>query len=80
MRVKRGVPARAKHKKILKAAKGMQHSRTRSFRLAKQGVIKVIPTSAQWFGVTYKEDAPVVQKSLNQLVDSGAYAKSIWES
>ena len=40
MRVKRGVPARAKHKKILKAAKGMQHSRTRSFRLAKQGVIK----------------------------------------
>lgn len=40
MRVKRGVPARAKHKKILKLAKGMQHYRTRSFRLAKQGVIK----------------------------------------
>lgn len=40
MRVKRGVPARNKHKKILKAAKGMQHYRTRSYRLAKQGVIK----------------------------------------
>ena len=40
MRVKRGVPAHAKHKKTLKAAKGMQHYRTRSFRLAKQGVIK----------------------------------------
>lgn len=40
MRVKRGVPARARHKKILDAAKGMQHYRTRSFRLAKQGVIK----------------------------------------
>ena len=40
MRVKRGVAARAKHKKILKAAKGMQHYRTRSFRMAKQGVIK----------------------------------------
>ena len=40
MRVKRGVPARAKHKKILNSAKGMQHYRTRSFRLAKQGVIK----------------------------------------
>ena len=26
MRVKRGVTARAKHKKILKAAKGMQHA------------------------------------------------------
>ena len=40
MRVKRGVTARAKHKKILKAAKGMQHYRTRSYRMAKQGVIK----------------------------------------
>lgn len=40
MRVKRGVAARAKHKKILQAAKGMQHYRTHSFRLAKQGVIK----------------------------------------
>ena len=42
MRVKRGVPARAKHKKTLKAAKGMQHNRTRSFRLAKQAVIRAL--------------------------------------
>ncbi|MGK2896766.1 MAG: 50S ribosomal protein L20 [Candidatus Saccharimonadales bacterium] len=42
MRVKRGVPGRAKHKKILKAAKGMQHNRTRSYRLAKQGVIRAL--------------------------------------
>ena len=42
MRIKRGVAARAKHKKILAAAKGMQHYRTRSFRLAKQGVIKAL--------------------------------------
>ena len=40
MRVKRGVPAHAKHKKTLATAKGMQHYRTRSYRLAKQGVIK----------------------------------------
>ena len=40
MRVKRGVAARAKHKKTLKAANGMQHARTRSYRLAKQGVIR----------------------------------------
>ena len=40
MRVKRGVAARAKHKKTLQAAKGMQHYRTSSFRMAKQGVIK----------------------------------------
>lgn len=42
MRVKRGVPARAKHKKILAQAKGMQHYRTKSFRMAKQGVIKAL--------------------------------------
>src|SRR6476469_934313 len=42
MRVKRGVTARARHKKVLKAAKGMQHNRTRSFRLAKQAVIRAL--------------------------------------
>lgn len=42
MRVKRGVTARARHKKILKAAKGMQHNRTRSFRLAKQAVTRAL--------------------------------------
>ena len=42
MRVKRGVPARAKHKKVLKQAKGMSASRRSSFRLAKQAVIRAL--------------------------------------
>jgi large subunit ribosomal protein L20 len=42
MRIKRSVTARNKHKKILKLAKGMQHARRRSFRLAKQGVIRAL--------------------------------------
>lgn len=42
MRVKRGVTARRSHKKVLKAAKGMQHNRTRSYRLAKQAVIRAL--------------------------------------
>lgn len=44
MRIK-GVAASAKHKKILKLAKGMQHDRTRSYRLAKQAVIKALSYS-----------------------------------
>ena len=40
MRVKNGTTAGRKHRKIIKLAKGMQHNRTRSFRLAKQAVIK----------------------------------------
>jgi NDP-sugar pyrophosphorylase family protein len=42
------------------------------------GVIRVLPTSAQWFGVTYKEDAPVVQRSLNEQVAQGSYPNSLW--
>ena len=42
MRIKRGVTARNRHKKILDLAKGMQHARRRSFRLAKQGVIRAL--------------------------------------
>lgn len=40
MRVKKSVTARNRHKKVLAQAKGMQHNRTRSFRLAKQAVTK----------------------------------------
>ena len=42
MRVKRGVTAHRKHKKIIKLAKGMQHARRTSFRLAKQAVIRAL--------------------------------------
>jgi hypothetical protein len=42
------------------------------------GVIKVLPTSAQWFGVTYKEDAPVVKENLQQLVYKREYPESLW--
>lgn len=42
------------------------------------GVIKVIPTSAQWFGVTYKEDAPGVKASLDALVAAGEYPPKLW--
>jgi len=43
-----------------------------------KGVIKVLPTNAQWFGVTYKEDAPVVKQALKQIVEQGVYPKSLW--
>ena len=44
----------------------------------KKGNIRIIPTGAQWFGVTYKEDAPEVQKSLNLLIESGEYPSNLW--
>jgi hypothetical protein len=42
------------------------------------GNIKVIPTSAQWFGVTYKEDAPGVKLSIDQLINDKAYPENLW--
>jgi len=43
------------------------------------GTIKVIPTTAQWFGVTYKEDAPIVKASIDKLAANGEYPLSLWD-
>lgn len=42
------------------------------------GAISAIPTAAQWFGVTYKEDAPIVQASVAALVAAGEYPAGLW--
>ncbi|HTE00783.1 MAG TPA: sugar phosphate nucleotidyltransferase [Mucilaginibacter sp.] len=39
---------------------------------------KVIPTASKWFGVTYKEDKPIVQKSISELVANGTYPENLW--
>lgn len=43
-----------------------------------KGVVKMIPTEAKWFGVTFKEDAPVVKAALQQLNDDGIYPFNLW--
>jgi NDP-sugar pyrophosphorylase family protein len=42
------------------------------------GTIKVIRTHTPWFGVTYKEDAPEVEKNLRQIVERGDYPVRLW--
>jgi NDP-sugar pyrophosphorylase family protein len=42
------------------------------------GTIKVIRTHTPWFGVTYKEDAPEVEKSLKTLVQQEEYPERLW--
>ncbi|WP_158825022.1 nucleotidyltransferase family protein [Mucilaginibacter lacusdianchii] len=39
---------------------------------------KVIPTGNKWFGVTYKEDKPIVQQSISELVENGTYPSNLW--
>jgi choline kinase len=45
-----------------------------------KGEIKVIPTAAQWFGVTYKEDAPAVKESIHELIRNGVYPESLYSA
>jgi choline kinase len=40
---------------------------------------KVIPTGSKWFGVTYKEDKPIVQKCISELVANGTYPATLWD-
>jgi hypothetical protein len=41
--------------------------------------MKVLETPAQWFGVTYKEDADIVREKLKELVEKGEYPKKLWD-
>lgn len=41
--------------------------------------IDVIPTTANWYGVTYKEDKKSVVTAIKQLVEQGAYPQSLWK-
>jgi len=45
-----------------------------------KGEIKVIPTQAQWFGVTYQEDAPEVKENIGKLIEDGVYPNDLWIS
>jgi NDP-sugar pyrophosphorylase family protein len=42
------------------------------------GRVEIIPTTSSWFGVTYKEDAPFVANSLNDLIKKGEYPERLW--
>lgn len=40
--------------------------------------VSVLTTDEQWFGVTYREDTPGVQRSLKSLHERGIYPDSLW--
>jgi len=40
--------------------------------------VKVLPTSANWFGVTYREDRSVVMESIRRLIQAGTYPEKLW--
>jgi hypothetical protein len=43
-----------------------------------QARVKVLPTESHWFGVTYREDRPVVIENIRALVRAGEYPQRLW--
>lgn len=41
--------------------------------------VKVLPCRQKWFGVTYKDDKPMVVAELKSLVDAGLYPSPLWK-
>ncbi len=41
--------------------------------------MKVLSTTAQWFGVTYKEDKPMLMAKIEKLIEEGVYPRNLWE-
>lgn len=40
--------------------------------------VNVLTSDANWFGVTYQKDKPIVIEKLNALIKSGAYPTKLW--
>ena len=45
----------------------------------KQATVKVVETTAVWYGVTYREDKDKVVASIKALVDAGQYPNGLWK-
>ena len=41
--------------------------------------MKVLSTTAKWFGVTYKEDKPQLMAKIEALIEAGVYPRNLWK-
>ena len=40
--------------------------------------VKVLKTNDKWFGVTYRQDKPVVEAAIREMTAAGKYPKKLW--
>ncbi len=40
--------------------------------------VNVLPCQDRWYGVTYREDKPMVQEAFRKLVEAGTYPQPLW--
>ena len=41
--------------------------------------VRIVTTSAKWYGVTYKEDKESVVNAIQRMIDSGEYPEHLWK-
>ena len=41
--------------------------------------MRVLRTTSEWFGVTYKEDKPQLMANIERLIGEGVYPRNLWE-
>ena len=44
-----------------------------------RATVAVLESEDKWYGVTYKEDKPVVVAAMQELKDAGVYPQKLWE-
>ncbi len=51
------------------------------FNMIEEGLVKVevIPTTAKWQGITYKEDKERLVNDIQKLIDQGEYPQKLWK-
>jgi hypothetical protein len=42
-------------------------------------MVRNIPTSAKWMGITYRSDLDSFRKNINQLIKKGEYPNNLWK-
>ncbi len=43
-----------------------------------EAMVEVIPSVEQWYGVTYKEDKPIIQSAIEKMTEEGLYPTPLW--
>ena len=45
----------------------------------KKASVKVAKSMDRWYGVTYREDKPMVMEAVRRLKEKGVYPEKLWE-
>ena len=51
----------------------------RVFPAEDKATVSVLKSADKWYGVTYKEDKPVVVAAIQRMKDEGLYPQHLWE-